>query len=378
MLDALLAGRIDEFRAARAELLRRPRVDRAIVGRAETAVRANPAAAFRFGPTGEATLTAEGRSFAAGNFAVRSIDSLTRQAHAQRDAGHRARLFGLVGTDPATDIGALQATASPASLFQVASQFNCLEAPDAMVVPVEAYFRDPTQGPRASISAFPGTLLRHYAAPAADGTRFVQSAQRQLNLLAEALPERVGRVNSGYLMTQHIADLREAAESLEHHFERIAVGVHDELDVCFGHSWDGEVIGAPRIAQVFTSTLALGYSEGLDDATTASRICVQLLRAAYLGTLLSAAALRKRTVVLTLIGGGVFGNAHPMIAEAIAWALEKTDRLLAAPLDVLVNARLIDATALELVLRTSAARGGACLQIDAGEVKELRTGSGLR
>ena len=51
-----------------------------------------------------------------------------------------------------TDIGALQASAPPGSLFQVASQFNCLESPGAYVTPVAAYLGDPTQGPRASIS----------------------------------------------------------------------------------------------------------------------------------------------------------------------------------------------------------------------------------
>src|SRR3989442_929187 len=77
-----------------------------------------------------------------------------------------------------------QAPAPPGSLFQVASQFNCLESPGEFVVPVAEYFNDPTQGPRASISAFPGTLVRHYAAPAPDGSRFVQTNDGpQLNLL---------------------------------------------------------------------------------------------------------------------------------------------------------------------------------------------------
>ena len=84
------------------------------------------------------------------------------------------RFFVLDGASPVTDIGALQATAPAGSLFQVASQFNCLEAPDARITRVADYIHDPTQGPRASISAFPGTFIRHYAAPTAEGARFVQ------------------------------------------------------------------------------------------------------------------------------------------------------------------------------------------------------------
>ena len=62
------------------------------------------------------------------------------------------------------------------ALFQVASQFNCLEAPGSFVVPVADYLHDPTQGPRASVSAFPATLVRHYAAPQPGGQRFVQAS----------------------------------------------------------------------------------------------------------------------------------------------------------------------------------------------------------
>jgi hypothetical protein len=277
----------------------------------------------------------------------------------------RPRLFALIGTDPATDIGALQATASPGSLFQVASQFNCLEAPDAMLVPVFRYFRDPTQGPRASISAFAGTLLRHYSAPAKDGTRFTQSEQHQLDLLADALPVEIGRVYSGYLMTQHIADLSAAAAALERNFDRVCVGVHDGAEVVFGHQWDGEVIGAPRIAQVFTSTLALGYSEGSYDAHAAAKVCTTLLRAAYLGTLLAAAALGKKTVVLTLIGGGVFQNSHRIILEAILWAVEQVTH----PMDVVINAREIDQEVRPALLAATGKHGGRCFHVDNGQVR---------
>jgi len=370
MLAALLAGRPDEFLERRAELLERGRLDRSIVARLEAAVAAEPAA-FRFDGDGAATLSAEGHSFAAGRFEVPSIRALKERARKDATGTHRARLFALLGGDPSTDIGALQATASPGSLFQVASQFNCLEAPDAMVVPVERYFRDPTQGPRASISTFPGTLLRHYAAPAGDGTRFTQTEARQLNLLEAALPASVARVFSGYLMTQHIPDLGSAIRAAESNFDSICVGVHDELDVVYGMNWDGEVRDAPRIAQVFTSTLAIGYSDGLTDALGATKLSRVLLRGAYLGTLLAAASLRKSTAVLTLIGGGVFGNAHHVIWEAIEWALEQTDPLLGGPLDVVVNCRDIDAGVRPDVLRATSARGGRAFRLDMGEVHEL-------
>ena len=57
--------------------------------------------------------------------------------------------FGYRRASPATDIGSLQATAGPSTLFQVASQFNnCLELPLAPLTspPSRAWFSDPTQG----------------------------------------------------------------------------------------------------------------------------------------------------------------------------------------------------------------------------------------
>ena len=194
--------------------------DRRLVAQAEAIVRADPARAFRFNAAGAATLSAGGRTWHAGTFEVVSINVLrarVRAAKANASAsatltpaatpGARVRLFVLDGASPASDIGSLQASANSDTVFQVASQFNCLESPGPYVARVEDYFNDPTQGPRASISAFPGTLLRHYAAPGPDGQRFVQATDGdQLNLLAEVCDPGVARVHCGYLLAANIAD----------------------------------------------------------------------------------------------------------------------------------------------------------------------------
>ena len=144
-----------------------------------------------------------GRRYAAGRFEVLPLQVLSaraRQAQAENDQRQaQLRLCIFDGAGPATDIGALQASAPPRTLFQVASQFNCLEAPGAFITEVADYLHDPTQGPRASVSAFPGTLLRHYAArllrrgatlPAGSlsSRRMVQATDGpQLNLLCRGL-----------------------------------------------------------------------------------------------------------------------------------------------------------------------------------------------
>src|SRR5947207_1295078 len=79
-------------------------------------------------------------------------------------------------------------------------------APGQYVTPVVQYFHGHTQGPRASISAFPGTLLRHYAAPLDHGKRYVQTETKQINLLADVFGPEVAQVQSGYLMDRNVRD----------------------------------------------------------------------------------------------------------------------------------------------------------------------------
>jgi len=275
----------------------------------------------------------------------------------------------LDGVSPATDIGALQAVAPPNSLFQVASQFNCLESPGPYIAEIADYFHDPTQGPRASISTFPGTLVRHYAAPHVDGSRFVQRSEGpQLDLLAAVCPPGVAAVKSGYLRSADVSDPEAFALELESRFDQIRIGVHDEIEVVLGYDWDGGVDESrtSTIAQVFTSTLALGlYSRAGGDDELSIPICRQLQRAAYLGTLLAAAALGKARVVLTLIGGGVFGNPVPIIWETILWAADDVEPLLHRDLTVVVNGRnLRHAVPSATLSETARARGGAMIRFN--------------
>jgi hypothetical protein len=340
--------------------------NRSQVAQAESAVQRDPAAAFALDANGTATLHAGDTSWSAGRFATLSIRELRERAHT---TGGRIRLWAFDGAGPATDIGALQATAAQGALFQVASQFNCLESPGPYVVPVAQYFSDPTQGPRASISAFPATLLRHYAAPGPDGARFVQtSGGRQIDLLADACGP--GSVQSGYLTGANIADGAAFARALERGFDAIRVGVHDDVEVALGYNWDGALGDAVqhRIAQVFTSTVAGGSYGGERnlERTAFKDVSRLLLRAAYLGTLLAAAALGRQRVVLTLIGGGVFQNAVGDIWDAVRWAIDEATPLLARDLDVVVNGRnlgtLIDLDA--QIMPELRARSGALLLFD--------------
>ena len=366
-----LEGGIAERLAA--ALASRGRGDLALVGRAEAEVQADPGRRIRVNEGGEAAVYAAGRGFRGGRFETPPLCALRARALAAREGAGRPRaalrLWVIDGVSPVTDIGALQAQAQPGSLFQVASQFNCLESPGAFVTDVASYVNDPTQGPRASISAFPGTLVRHYAAPAPDGRRFVQATDgRQIELLADVAEPAIAAVRNGYLRASDIGEPAAFARALEDGFEAIRVGVHDGVEVVLGHDWAGSVEGAPHrtIAQVLTSTIAAGMYGDLDEGDRAfGTICRQLQRAAYLGTLVAAAALGKERVALTLIGGGVFANPIEVIWEAILWAADRTRALLHRDLVVVVNGRDLGMQLPPHQLRAAAVeRGGGLLRLE--------------
>jgi hypothetical protein len=350
-----------------------------LVAQAEEAVRRNPSSAFSFDSTGFATLSAAGKSWHAGRFETVSIGELRQRTQRQLSppTTPRARLWVFVGASPLTDIGSLQAANSASALFQVASQFNCLESPGPYVTPVSDYFHDSTQGPRASISAFPATLLRHYSAPGPGGERFVQTTDaRQIDLLADACGPGASR--NGYFTGEGVADPQSLVTALETRFEAIRVGVHDEAQVVLGYDWNGSVEDSEhrRIAQVFTSTVAGGGYGGQRNlrGKLFESACRSLLRAAYLGTLLAAASLGRRRVVLTLIGGGVFGNPIMLIWDAILWTFEEAKPFLSQDLDVIVNGYHLgtqidlDATVLPAVRD----RGGAILTFDRSGLVSIR------
>ncbi len=334
--------------------------DRAVVREVEAEVARDPANTIRFDGRARATVTAAGRTLKAGRFEIPMLWSLRSRA-AEAPADGALRLLTLYGEHAVTDVGALQAFCDDGTLFQVASQFNCLESPGPYITPVANYFSDPTQGPRASVSAFAGTLVRHYAAPSTDGRRFTQRSDgEQIDLLADVCPREVASVRNGYLRSAYIDDPAALVEALEHRFEALRVGVHDGVEVSLGANWDGAVPTAHTVAQVFTSTLAAGmYGAGAGEGSALYDVCRYLLRGAYLGTLLAARALGHRTAVLTLIGGGVFGNPTGLIWESILWACDEVARVAPGALDVVVNGRaLASAVDPDVLHAESSARGG--------------------
>ena len=163
---------------------------------------------------------------------------------------------------------------------------------------------------------------------------------------------------------------------LEERFDETRVGVHREVPVLLGYDWDGAVEGDRRIDQVLTSTFAgRGFRKaaGAENVDVYERICGSLLRAAYLGALLAAVANRRSRVVLTLIGGGVFGNPIPLIWKSILWAIADVDRMGCGGLDIVVTSRnLRDHLSMDEIRAEVRGRGGAVVEFERGGVAVWR------
>jgi hypothetical protein len=350
--------------------------DTGLVAVVEAEVRADPREHIRLDATGQATLEAAGRTFKAGRFETPRLRDLWLRAERAKEArsggvGGKLRFFVLVGRSPVNEIGMLQATAPDGSLFQLASQFNCLEAPDQDgIVDIARYIHDGTHGPRAAWSAFPGAFVRHYAAPMRDGTRIVQQTDGpQINLLEELCADGAASVTNGYLVTPNIRRPADFARALEDRFDDIRVGLHDGIEVVLGNDWDGPVPRSPdlTIAQVLCSTVAGGHYSGLDarrpypqDILTIIR---HLQRAAHFGTLVAAAALGKSYAVLAPIGGGEFKNPAAEIWDAVLWAVDAVRPLLHRDLCVAFNARGFGVSE-DALTEAAEARGGALVVLE--------------
>ena len=221
------------------------------------------------------------------------------------------------------------------ALFQVASQFNALEmiSPDRRPEDgVTIYQGDLTQGPACAMAAGAATIYRNYFAPVGPGLG--QTEDRQIDtlsdlrdVLARAMslaPADLWTMRNGYLQCDrasldaicaYIASLH--AADLELLRGTLRVALHSNVEVTAGRH------PGPLVHQVFCSALPIAYSQ------TAARhwrpFASLILDAAYEATVLIAAINASRRmsprVLLTLLGGGVFGNEEDLILGAMKRSL---------------------------------------------------------
>eukprot|EP01089_Gocevia_fonbrunei_P018558 TRINITY_DN6303_c0_g1_i1.p1 TRINITY_DN6303_c0_g1~~TRINITY_DN6303_c0_g1_i1.p1 ORF type:complete len:489 (-),score=94.01 TRINITY_DN6303_c0_g1_i1:24-1490(-) len=225
------------------------------------------------------------------------------------------------------------------ALFQVASNFNGVEATSEKSSPEERnftyrYIFDPTQGPAASISAGAAAITRVHAPFYTLSTKstspdsWKQKTSKQVNFLenlSEHFPIRNGYVlfsgNEPGKFPENLTKL-EWAELLE----LSSVGYHKDSQVVFGSKTsNGDSYNLVKdddqvIDQVFCAAVNINQGDSgrfNKRQNNAEQKCKFILDSAYEGSYMSAIKHGKKKLFLTLIGGGAFGNNKAWIYEAI-------------------------------------------------------------
>ncbi len=292
------------------------------------------------------TSTVNGRRFRVGRFETPTLDELRQRSAATELSGSPVSSAspGSSLREVVADVGALHADpANTGALFQVASQFNTLEMISPDVTPedgVDRYESDRTQGPACAVACGAGTIYRNYLVPFDEGVG--QTRDRQIDCLA-TLAQGLGVVvpmSNGYALPS--AELLDEVGGL---LGSCSVADRDALlgRLRIGLQWDTEVTRTVdgghvghAVSQAYCSAMPVAYSQhGADRWEPFARL---VLDAAYEATfhaaLVNGARTGNRTLYLTMVGGGVFGNDPRWILDAIERATETLAG--AAALDVAI------------------------------------------
>jgi hypothetical protein len=273
------------------------------------------------------------KSYAVGTLEVVSLGTLRERAKGSGGSPGSLRVSIATG-----DVGLMHGVPENAgALFQVASQFNLLEMTGPEITPehgVTRYQYDRTQGPACAIAAGAATIYRNYFAPI--GGNEGQTSHRQFNGLANVgqafsaaleLPiEFFWKMQNGYALCtrpglEAIAEYLQSLnfETLNALRDRLLIGIHSDVEVT-NHIREPR----PLVSQAFCSALPISYCHFASPHWEPFARLV--LEAAYEATMwaaaINAASRRSDTVLLTLLGGGAFGNNDKWIYDSIRRALE--------------------------------------------------------
>ena len=238
-------------------------------------------------------------------------------------------------------------TQFPDSVFQVASQFNCLEFPTPDTVPeygISMYEYDQTQGPTSALICLPATIYRNFYIvmhSEEKGVMIGQTADNQINNLSQ-VEKRLDNFNKNYFtvkngyvdstspalerLTKRLINEPELAQQLE---DAVCVGIQTDTDSVIDPDQPVSIA-----AQVFCSALSCGYSS-VDDINHWKPLAIIVLKAAYKCTLLHAVRNSKsKRVFLTFLGGGAFKNPIDWIIDSMCEAILEVNRV--ARLDIII------------------------------------------
>ena len=266
------------------------------------------------------------RSFSAGEFMTPSLEAL-RETIEIPSNDNPIKVDELIA-----DVQSLhQDSGNANAVFQVASQFNCLEMAAPHLVPedgVGIYQNDRTQGPACCICAGAGTIYRNYFVE--HNGQVGQTADCQIDCLAgiahyfENAERKHWRLQNGYCfpsaeglneIEQRLSKCSEM--QLDEIRKKLMVGVQSDTEITIGDS-------PHKVTQVFCSALPVAYSNV--SRSKWNHFPRLILDATYELTFYTALQNFMNTgcpkLYLTLVGGGVFGNKLDWILSAIDRSLK--------------------------------------------------------
>jgi hypothetical protein len=277
---------------------------------------------------GRITSRVNGRSYGVGELELPSLAELRQRVAAVPSPASRSSVATVVG-----DVRAMHRDPQYRNaVFQVASQFNVLEMPSQHVTPesgVTDYSHDHTQGPACAIAAGAATIYRNYFVEVDDGIG--QTRHRQVDCLRDigsALGNegnRLWTMQNGYAMCS-----REGVRVMRRALEAMSETEIDELRALLriGVQWNVEVTdgvepGSQHVSQAFCSALPVAYAGGpsADWAAFATLVLEATYEATLSVAVLNAERFGSNQVLLTRVGGGVFGNDPAWIQQAMRRAL---------------------------------------------------------
>jgi hypothetical protein len=215
------------------------------------------------------------------------------------------------------------------ALFQVASQFNCLEMSNPYISIqktdnfMNVYSKDKTQGPRASISAGPGSILRTYFR---DGEIKKPLDKNQINLVSTLEKEGYVEVVNGYGFISDKMDKKH--KNISHSvrkelIKKADIGLQTNTQVSYKNEYRKNMLinedDEQLIDQIYVSALAVGYQTN-PVSDEAQKLFLDI---AYVGTFLAAIHNKNEKMVCTFVGTGAFKNKMILMQKAFINAYGK-------------------------------------------------------
>lgn len=276
---------------------------------------------------GKLTSRVNNATYQCGRLEIASLKQLRQQVASLGNQSGQLKVSQIVSDAKALHVDAANAGA----VFQVASQFNLLEMISPSVTPddgIGIYDNDPTQGPACAIACGAGTIYRNYFVDFE--TQVGQSASKQIDCLAH-LGNALGNTNqelwkmqNGYALPTS-SGLKHVVTTLQRMSEKEIDSIREKLQI--GVQWDTQVTlhnSKHCVTQAYCSALPVAYS-GLPSQRW-EPFARLVLEAAYEATMataaLNATKTGNKTLYLTLLGGGAFGNDQTWIEDAMRRAVQ--------------------------------------------------------